>query len=48
MGIASTSINLFNTVNDGEAPQLSPTYAEYDDGANVFNFYSDFKGIPGT
>ncbi|MCL5017846.1 MAG: DUF2341 domain-containing protein, partial [Candidatus Parvarchaeota archaeon] len=44
MGMASTSTNLFNTVNDGEAPQLSSTYAEYDDGANVFNFYSDFKG----
>ena len=54
MGMASTSTNLFNTVNDGEAPQLTcpnpsdtascSTYAEYDDGANVFNFYSDFKG----
>jgi len=28
----------------GEAPQLSPTYGEYDNGANVFNFYDDFKG----
>ena len=37
MGITSTSTNLFNTVNDGEAPQLSSTYAEYDDGFNVFN-----------
>ena len=44
MGIASTSTNLFNTVNDGEAPQLSPTYAEYDDGANVFNYYENFAG----
>ncbi len=33
--------NLFNTVNTGEAPQLSTTYGEYDDGANVFlNYYS--------
>ena len=54
MGIASTSANLFNTVNDGEAPQLTcsnpsdtsscSTYAEYDDGANVFNNYWDFAG----
>ena len=41
------------TVNDGEAPQIpcgsTPTsscsnYAEYDDGANVFNFYDNFAG----
>ena len=54
MGIAPTSTNLFNTVNDGEAPQLScpnpsdtasySTYAEYDDGANVFNYYTNFAG----
>ena len=35
------SDNVLNTVNTGEAPQLSPTYAEYDDGADVFlNYYS--------
>ncbi len=39
-----TSINMFNTVNTGEAPQLSPIYAEYDDGANVFNNYWNFAG----
>ncbi|EEZ93034.1 MAG: hypothetical protein BJBARM4_0426 [Candidatus Parvarchaeum acidiphilum ARMAN-4] len=39
VGFAPTTTNLFNTVNDGEAPQLSSTYAEYDDGANVFNYY---------
>ncbi|MGC8533886.1 MAG: DUF2341 domain-containing protein, partial [Candidatus Parvarchaeum sp.] len=44
MGFASTSTNVFNTVNVGEAPQLSPTYGEYDDGANVFNFYDNFAG----
>ena len=44
MGFAQTSTNLFNTVNDGEAPQLSSTYAEYDDGANVFNNYWNFAG----
>jgi len=44
MGFAPTSTNLFNTVNNGEAPQLSSTYAEYDDGASVFNFYDNFAG----
>ena len=54
MGIAPTSTNLFNNVNDGEAPQLTcpnpsntascSTYAEYDDGANVFNYYTNFSG----
>ena len=44
VGFASTLTNLFNTVNDGEAPQLSSTYAEYDDGANVFNYYTNFAG----
>jgi len=28
----------------GEAPELSPTYGEYDDGASVFNFYDNFAG----
>jgi len=28
----------------GEAPQLSSTYAQYDSGANVFNFYDNFAG----
>ena len=45
VGFAPTTTNLFNTVNDGEAPQLSSTYAEYDDGANVFStLYQNFKG----
>ena len=39
MGFAPTSINMFNGANTGEAPQLSPTYAEYDDGKNVFSYY---------
>ena len=34
----------FNSNNDGEAPQLSSTYAEYDDGASVFNVYQNFAG----
>ena len=28
----------------GEAPQISPQYAQYDNGANVFNFYDNFAG----
>ena len=34
-----------NTVNTGEAPQLSSTYAEYDDGAKVFNYYQRWGGL---
>ena len=44
MGFAPTSTNLFNTNNIGEAPQLSLSYGEYDDGANVFNNYWNFAG----
>ena len=32
------------TTGIGEAPQLSPTYAEYDDGASVFTNYWNFAG----
>jgi hypothetical protein len=28
----------------GEAPQLSQTYGQYDDGASVFNYYVNFIG----
>ena len=44
LGFASTSTNLFNSNTTGEAPQLSPLYAEYDNGANVFSDYWDFVG----
>ncbi len=44
IGFVSKSTNLFNNVNIGEAPQLSPTYGEYDDGANVFVAYDNFAG----
>ncbi len=44
MGFALTSTNFFNTVNDGEAPQLSSTYGQYDDGVNIFSFYENFAG----
>jgi len=42
--IYATSVNCFNTTNTGVAPQLTTTYAEYDDGASVFNFYDNFAG----
>ena len=54
VGFAPISISLFNTVNDGEAPQLScpnpsdtvscSTYAEYDNGKNVFTKYDNYAG----
>ncbi len=44
VGFASNSTNLFNNKTTGEAPTLSPKYGEYDDGANVFNFYDNFAG----
>ena len=56
VGFATSTTNLFNTVNDGEAPQIPcieegvtntsqcSIYAEYDNGANVFNNYWDFAG----
>ncbi len=34
----------YSGVHAGEAPQLSPKYAEYDNGANVFEFYDNFVG----
>jgi len=34
----------FDGVYWGEAPQLSSTYAQYDNGASVFNFYDNFAG----
>ena len=44
VGFAPSSVNLFDGVDVGEAPQLSSTYAKYDDGANVFDFYDNFNG----
>ena len=45
IGIGSTSTNFFVSGNNiGEAPQLSSTYAEYDDGASVFSNYWNFNG----
>ncbi len=44
MGFASLSTTLFNAQTTGEAPQLSPAYGQYDDGADVFPFYDNFAG----
>jgi hypothetical protein len=47
LGFAPLSTNLLSssgTSGIGEAPQLSSTYAEYDDGASVFGFYDNFAG----
>ena len=44
MGFALQSVNLFDGVNVGEAPQLSATYGQYDNGAKVFSFYDNFAG----
>ena len=44
IGFADPSVNLFNGINVGEAPQLSPTYGQYDDGSRVFTFYDNFEG----
>jgi len=44
---ASLTTNLLSnsgTTGIGEAPELSSTYAQYDNGASVFNFYDNFKG----
>jgi hypothetical protein len=44
MHFAAIATNMFNGATIGEAPQLSSVYAEYDDGANIFNFYDNFAG----
>ncbi len=45
MGFAPTSTSLFNSQTTGEAPQLSSTYGQYDDGKNVFFYYQNFAGM---
>ena len=47
IGFAPETTNLLSgsgTTGIGEAPQLSQSYAEYDDGASVFNNYWNFAG----
>jgi len=43
LNIFSTNDNLLGN-GIGEAPTLSPEYAEYDNGASVFDFYDNFYG----
>jgi hypothetical protein len=45
MGFASQSTNLLNTQTTGEAPQLSSTYGQYDNGAAEFNYYQAWGGL---
>ena len=43
--MTTNMLNSTGTNGTGEAPQLSPTYAEYDNGANVFpSLYTNFAG----
>jgi len=47
LGFAGKTTNLLSssgTSGIGEAPQLSSTYGQYDDGASVFNAYQNFAG----
>jgi hypothetical protein len=43
MAFLSTSTN-FDGVQAGEAPTLSGTYGQFDNGAKVFTFYDNFAG----
>lgn len=45
IGYGSSSTNFFISGNDmNEAPQLSSTYGQYDNGNTVFTFYDNGKG----
>ena len=44
MAIGNMTSNYINATTSGIAPELTPTYGSYDNGANVFNFYQNFKG----
>jgi hypothetical protein len=44
MNFGNTSVNYFNGINIGEAPQFSTPYGKYDDGKNVFYSYDNFSG----
>ena len=45
IGVGGTGTDFFVSGNNiGEAPQLSSSYAEYDNGNSVFNFYDNFSG----
>jgi YVTN family beta-propeller protein len=46
MNFLSSNVMTSNTAYTGEAPQISGTYAQYDNGAMVFNsVYYDFAGV---
>jgi hypothetical protein len=45
IGFASNNSNLFNNKTTGEAPQLSPSYGQYDNGQNVFVSYDNFSSL---
>lgn len=48
LGFADVHVNLFSISSHlpsefaGEAPELSPTYAQYDNGRAIFSFYDNF------
>lgn len=44
MGFATLGTDLFDGSTVGEAPQLSASYGQSDNGANVFPFYDNFAG----
>lgn len=44
MDFKSVATSLFNTTTTGEAPSLSSTYGQFDDGAGVFENYTGFEG----
>jgi len=44
METGNLSDNFLDGVTVGEAPQLSATYGQYDNGAKVFSFYDNFAG----
>lgn len=44
LGFAGSSNNLLDGVSVGECPTCSASYAQYDNGANVFVTYYDFAG----
>ena len=41
IGFAPTSDNLFNKITTGEAPQLSSSFGEFDNGNKVFLYYNN-------
>jgi PGF-pre-PGF domain-containing protein len=44
MGFASHNINYMGCTYVGEAPEISPTYGQYDKGNTIFSYYTNFAG----